>query len=152
MASSWTDLLRALGEAFSAVLSSEAQALRQDFAASRRKLVGTLVVAGLAFFVLFWAVGAAGISILEALSLVLPRWLSALIVLIVLLCVGGVLGMLAKRRFASIESPVDTVERRIANHVDWWQQSILDQESDYSVSELNEGDSDEEMGLEASDE
>ena len=152
MASSWTDLLRALGQAFTVVVTSEAGALKQDLAASRRKLVVSLALGCLALFVLFWAVGAAGIALLEALSLVLPRWGSAGVVLLVLLCVGFLLGVMAKRRFTSIESPIDTVERRLANHLDWWQQNILGQDGSYPISELDDSEANAERRLEATDE
>ncbi len=125
MASSWADLFRALGDAFSVLMTSEAAALQEDLAESKRKLVAALILAVCALFVLFWAIGAAAIVVFEALSTYVSRWLAGLILLLVLLAVGAILARLAVLRFRSIESPLATAQRHLEDHVAWWQSSIL---------------------------
>lgn len=129
MASSWGDLFRALGEAFSVLMTSEVASLREDLVASRRNLVRALVLAALAVFVFFWAIGAATIVLFEGLSIVFSRWLAALFVFLFLLSIGAILGMVARNRFRSLESPLTTAQRRLEDHLNWWQGHILAQDS-----------------------
>lgn len=127
MSSTWADLFRALGEAFSALLMSEASALKSDLAETRDALVKAVLTAIVAAFVLFWAVGAITVVIYEALSLAVDRWLAALIVLMLLLAIAAVLTNVAKRGFQRLESPVATVQRRLDDHVNWWKASVLEE-------------------------
>ena len=137
MASSWADLFRALGDAFSVLMTSEVAALREDLAESKRRLVAALTVAVLALFALFWAIGAATIVVFEALCIVVSRWLAALIVLLFLLAIGAILARIAVLRFRAIEPPAATARRHLDDHVAWWQSSILghdDQQQDLAES------------------
>ena len=141
MSSTWTDLLRALGESFSVLMASEMSALRQDLAASRRKLFRALAIGGAAIFVLFLAIGAATVVIYEALAMVLDRWIAALIVLVFLLILGALLARIAVRTFESLESPVATVQRHVDDHVEWWQAAILDTQGKAGTPRRVEADS-----------
>jgi uncharacterized membrane protein YqjE len=125
MGTSWADLFRALGDAFSVLMTSEVVALREDLAESKRKLVAALTLAGFALFVLFWAIGAAAIVLFELLSTVVSRWLAALIILLILLAIGAILARIAMFRFRSIEPPLATAQRHLDDHIAWWQSSIL---------------------------
>jgi hypothetical protein len=134
MASTWTDLFRALGDAFSLLMTSEVEALRDDLAASRRKFVNALVLASFAVFVFFWGIGAATIAVFEGFSTVFPRWLAALFVLLLLLLIGAILWRVAMNRFRSIDSPLATAQRRLEDHLEWWQNDILAQDSQSTQS------------------
>ena len=128
MTTSWGDLIRSLGEAFGKLLSSEVSELMADLERSRRRFVAALILACAAMFMLFWAVGATAVVAFEALSTLMERWLAALFVLVLLLAIGAALAALAVRRFRSIERPMATAQRRLTDHLEWWQQSILQQQ------------------------
>ena len=140
MTSSWTNLFRALGEAFSLLVTSEVVALREDLAASRRKFLNALAFASIAVFVFFWGIGAAAIAVFEGFSIVFPRWLAALFLLLLLLLIGAVLWRVAMNRFRSIDSPLATVQRRLEDHLEWWQSQILAQDSRSTQSSESPGD------------
>ena len=125
MSSSWSGLLRALGDSFSALVTSEITALRDDLAASRKRLAVAAAIAAAALFVLFWAVGAASVVVFEILANWVSRWLAATIVFVALAVLGAILLRIALKRFESIESPLKTFERRYDEHVSWWNESIL---------------------------
>lgn len=125
MTTSWGELIRSLGEAFKVLLSSEVAALKADLERSRRRFFVALVLAAGAVFMLFWAVGASAVVAFEALSTAMERWLAALIVLFSLIAVGGALAALAVQKFRSIERPMATAQRRLSDHVEWWQEKVL---------------------------
>ncbi|MGB3564361.1 MAG: phage holin family protein [Thermoanaerobaculia bacterium] len=122
----WLGLLRSLGQAGTDLLRSEIDALGSDLAdsgASLARAVGLFVAAA---FVIFWAVGALGYFSIELLALWLPRWGAALIVFVLLLVVVWILWLLAKSKLREVERPTETVRRRVTDHLDWWQDRVLD--------------------------
>ncbi|MGB5817562.1 MAG: phage holin family protein [Thermoanaerobaculia bacterium] len=122
----WLGLLRSLGQAGTDLLRSEIDALGSDLAdsgASLARAVGLFVAAA---FVIFWAVGALGYFSIELLALWLPRWGAALIVFVLLLVVVWILWLLAKSKLREVEKPTETVRRRVTDHLDWWQDRVLD--------------------------
>jgi cytochrome c biogenesis protein CcdA len=122
----WLALLRSLGQAGTDLLRSEIEALGSDLAdsgASLTRAVGLFVAAA---FVVFWAIGALGYFTIELLALWLPRWGAALIVLVLLLVVVWILWVVAKRKLREVEGPAATVRRRVTDHLDWWQDRVLD--------------------------
>lgn len=130
MARKWISLLRSLGEALVEVLSAEVAALREDVASTGRHLAIAVVLAGVAATMVFWALGAAAFLVYQILRLWLSGWLSALIVLSLLLLLASIVGALARRRFQRVESPAATVRRRITDHQKWWEESLLEASSD----------------------
>ena len=118
-------LLRSLGEALLAVLEAEANALRTDLAESGRRFAVVLALAATAAFLLFWSIWAAGLALYQILSLWLPSWAAALILLAVLLLLASIFGGLARYRLGQIEPPVDTVRRRVDDHRNWWHEELL---------------------------
>lgn len=126
MASNWSDLIRSLGEAFAVLVSSEVEALKQELSESRRRLVAALIIGTLALFTVFWSIGAAMMLGFEALATVVDRWMAALAVFLALIAVAGVLGAVARARLKSLESPMTTAQRRWSEHLDWWQEEVLE--------------------------
>jgi membrane protein implicated in regulation of membrane protease activity len=128
--SGWLGALRSLGQAGGDLLRSEINALGSDLAdsgASLARAIGLFVAA--AFFI-FWAIGALGYFSIELLALWLPRWGAVLIVLVLLLVVVWILWVLAKKKLRQAERPTETVRRRVTDHLDWWQDRVLDDTSE----------------------
>jgi len=121
----WIELLRSLGESLLGVAEAEAAALKGDLRASGKQLLLVCVLAGAAVFLFFWVVGAASFVLFQVLSIWLPRWGAAAIVLIVLLLLAGILTLLARQKLRAIEPPVDTVRRHYDDHRAWWQSQVL---------------------------
>ena len=126
----WLGVLRSLGQAGTNLLRSEIDALGSDLADSGASLARAVGLFLAAAFVIFWAVGTLGFFAIELLALWLPRWGAALIVFVVLLVVVWILWVLAKKKLRQAERPTETVRRRVTDHLDWWQDRVLDDTSD----------------------
>lgn len=133
-------MLRSLGEALAEVLSAEVAALKEDVESSGRNLAMAVALAGLAAGLVFWAMGTVAFLIYQVLRFWLSGWLSALIVLVLLILLAFALVALARRRLQSIESPAATVRRRIADHQQWWQERLLEDPTDSVAASLSAGD------------
>jgi len=138
MKSRWLDLIRGVGRALLEVFRAELDALAGDLRSSGRRLSGAVVQLAVAAFLLFWAVGVLAYATIELLALWLPRWGAAGVLLALLLLVALVLGWFARRRLRDLESPVRTVRRHLDEHVDWFQDQVLQLEE-------REGDGEEEL-------
>jgi Putative Actinobacterial Holin-X, holin superfamily III len=121
----WTELARSLGQALLAVLRAEAEALGADLRRSGVHLVRALVLLGGAAAVSFWTLGVLVLVLIAVLAIWLPTWAAALIVAGLFILTAGLLVALAVRHLRRLENPVDDVRRRIADHLDWWQQRLL---------------------------
>jgi len=128
MARTWRDLLRSLGDSLLEVVEAEVAALKSDLGASGRRLQAALVLGGLAVFLLFWAVGAAGLVLFQVMTIWLPAWGAALVVFAVFFLLALILALVTRQRLRAIEPPVDTVRRRFDDHAAWWQSHVLVQE------------------------
>lgn len=122
----WLGALRSLGQAGGDLLRSEINALGSDLADSGANLTRAIGLFVAAAFVIFWAIGALGYFSVELLALWLPRWGAALIVLVLLLLVVWILWIMARRKLREAEKPTETVRRRVADHLDWWHERVLD--------------------------
>lgn len=122
--SSWSAMVREIGEAFLALLRAELEAVARDLGASGRALLRALVVAAIAGTVAFWAFGLIIYLAVELLALVLPRWGAAAIVLGVFLVATLVLARVAAARLRALETPAATVRRRVEDGRRWWQERI----------------------------
>jgi hypothetical protein len=123
----WLDLIRSLGGALLDLLQAEASALRSDLAASGRAAARAIIVLGIAAALLFWAVGAATLALVEVLALWLPRWGATSTVAGVLMLAALVAVYLGRRSLCSLEPPAATVRRHLGDHVAWWQERVLDE-------------------------
>lgn len=149
MARGWIALLRSLGEAFVEVLTAEAEAFKEDIASSGRNLGMAVALAGLVAVLVFWAVGTAAFVVFQILLLWLSAWVSALIVLGLLLVLALAIGALARRRLHRVETPVATARRRLADHQQWWQERLLAESSESPPASLR-GDQSQSEGPESS--
>jgi hypothetical protein len=121
----WIDLFRSLGEALLEVWRAELATLQDDLSRSGRHLGVALGLFGAAAVLLFWTVGLLLFALIALLHVWMPWWGAALIVLALFLIAMAILGRLGLNRLRKVESPVETVRRRVDSHLDWWQHGLL---------------------------
>ena len=121
----WIDLFRSLGEALLEVWRAELATLQDDLSRSGRQLGMALGLFGAAAVLLFWTVGLLLFALIALLHIWMPWWGAALVVLALFLIAMAILGRLGLNRLRKVESPVETVRRRVDSHLDWWQHGLL---------------------------
>lgn len=124
----WIDLFRSLGEALLEVVRAELQALQGDLSRSGRHFGVALALFGGAAVLGFWIVGLILFVLIAVLDVWLPLWAAALIVLGIFLLAAAILGGLGLRRFRKVENPIANVQRRVDDHLDWWQRLLAQPE------------------------
>jgi hypothetical protein len=129
----WIETFRGLGEALLDVLRAEVATLQEDLTRSGRIAGGAMALLGAALILLFWIVGLLIFALVAVLHIWLPLWASALIVLALFAGTAGILGWLGVRRFKQVENPMQTVRRRVDDHLDWWQNTLLREERPLDV-------------------
>lgn len=129
----WIEMFRGLGEALLDVLRAEVATLQEDLTRSGRIAGGALALLGAALILLFWIVGLLIFALVAVLHIWLPLWAAALVVLGLFVAVAGILGWLGVRRFKQVENPMQTVRRRVDDHLDWWQNTLLREERPLDV-------------------
>jgi hypothetical protein len=128
---------RALGASLAELAAAEVAALRGDLRASVRHaglgsvltLVGALLLAG--------AGAALALAGFEALVLLLPRWAAALVIAGSLVLLGLILLAVGRVQLRQVESPVRTVQRRVEDHLRWWQRRLAGGESSSTDDEVD---------------
>lgn len=125
--SGWIDLFRSLGESLLEVLRAEAATLQDDLQRSGRHFGVALAFFGAAVVLLFWMVGLLLFTLIALLNIWLQLWAAALIVLLLFVAGIAILASLGMRRLRQVENPMETVRRRVDEHLDWWQHSLLSQ-------------------------
>ena len=139
--SAWIDLFRSLGESLLEVVRAELAALQEDFQRSGRHFGVALGLFGAALVLLFWMVGLLLFAVVAILHVWLPLWAAALAVLALFVLATAILGVLGTRQMRQVENPLETVRRRVDNHLDWWQHSFLNQPRTLDVEPAAAGDS-----------
>lgn len=129
----WIETFRGLGEALLEVLRAEVATLQDDLTRSGRIAGGALVLLGAALVLSFWVVGLLIFFLVAGLHHWLELWLAALIVFGVFLLMTLLFGWLGLRRFKRVENPVETFRRRVDDHLDWWQNTLLREERPLDV-------------------
>jgi uncharacterized membrane protein YqjE len=119
-----SDAAASVGQAGLDLLRAEAVALSDELQTSGKTFLRAVLWLLLSLFILFWALALLAYSGVEILALWLPRWGAALIVLGVLLLIGGLVGWLGWRRIKNLETPAQTVRRRLADHQKWWHRKL----------------------------
>jgi hypothetical protein len=123
--SGWAESGRAVGGALLEVWRAELDALRSDFARTRRELRGILIAAALGAALCFWTVGLGLWALVEGLATRWPRWAAVTSVFAAGVVVTLLIAWLAARKARRLEPPLETVRRRGREHVEWWQESVL---------------------------
>lgn len=121
----WIEMFRGLGESLLDVLRAEVATLQEDLSRSGRIAGGALALLGAALILLFWIVGLLIFSLIAVLAIWLQLWAAALIVLALFLVVTAILTWMGVNRFKQVENPVQTFRRRVDDHLDWWQNTLL---------------------------
>ena len=123
----WIQMFRGLGESLIEVLRAEVATLQDDLTRSGRNLGSALAFFGTALILLFWIVGLLIFVLVALLSVWLQLWAAALIVLALFLLGASLLAWIGVRHMRQVENPMQTVRRRVDDHLDWWQNGLLAQ-------------------------
>lgn len=123
--SGWIEMFRGLGEALLDVLRAEVATLQEDLSRSGRIAGGALALLGVALVLLFWIVGLIIFVLVALLAIWLELWAAALVVLALFVVTAGILGWMGMRRMKQVENPVQTFRRRVDDHLDWWQNTLM---------------------------
>lgn len=124
-AKGWLTHLKTLARALAELLQAEVAALGDDLLRSARELRTGVVLLVVGAFFGFWTIGALAYAAIEVLSFWLPRWGA------VLACLGGfalltlVFVLLGRSRLRRLETPAQTVTRRIESHSAWLREEVL---------------------------
>jgi len=121
----WGETFRNLGQSVLGVLRAEAAAVEADLRRTGQQAAGAAGLLGAAVVVAFWTVGLLIAAIVAVLALWLPVWGAALVVLALFAAVTGGLAWLGVRRLKEIENPAASIRRRVSDHLDWWQNTLL---------------------------
>jgi hypothetical protein len=121
----WRDRLIGLREAMGELYAAELAALSRDFQRWGKGLVVALVLAFAALFGLFWLLATVVGTVVATLAVWLPVWGAMLATAGLLLLVVALLGFLAWRRLQRLGGPIALVGRRWRDHLDWWQDRVL---------------------------
>jgi hypothetical protein len=133
----WIDMFRGLGESLLDVLRAEVATLQEDLSRSGRIAGGALALLGAALILLFWIIGLLIFVLVTVLAIWLPLWGASLVVLALFLAVAGVLSWMGVRRFKQVENPVQTFRRRVDDHLDWWQNTLLREQRPLDVEPVS---------------
>ncbi len=123
--SGWIEMFRGLGEALLDVLRAEMATLQEDLTRSGRIAGGALALLGAGLILLFWILGLLIFSLVAVAAIWLPLWGAALVVLALFLTVAAVLSWMGVNRLKQVENPVQTFRRRVDDHLDWWQNTLM---------------------------
>jgi hypothetical protein len=143
----WIEMFRGLGEALLDVLRAEVATLQEDLTRSGKIAGGALALLGMALILLFWILGLLIFCLVAVLAIWLPLWAAALVVLALFLVAAGVLSWLGVHRLKQVENPVQTFRRRVDDHLDWWQNTLLRTERPLDVEPVSVTAVDDEEGL-----
>ncbi len=128
---SWQEAFTALGQALIEVLRAELAVVAEVWKRSGRELGIALGVLALAAYLALVCLPAllifAAVVGLEA-GLGWPLWGAALAVAGLVVLVIAILALVVRQRLAKrFESPVATVQHRLADHTAWWSERILNE-------------------------
>lgn len=144
----WIEMFRGLGEALLDVLRAEVATLQEDLSRSGRIAGGALALLGVALILAFWIVGLLVFTLITVLAIWLQLWAAALIVLALFLAAAAVLAWMGVKRLKQVENPAQTFRRRVDDHLDWWQNTLLRTERPLDVEPVAVTDvDDDEEGL-----
>lgn len=124
----WLEMFRGLGSSLIEVFRAEMDALKEELSRSGRHLAIGLVLIGGALVLLFWTLGALIFALGAVLAIWLQVWAAALIVVGVFLLSALLVAWLGWRRLQRFENPAESIRRRLSDHLEWWQHTLLREE------------------------
>jgi hypothetical protein len=126
MRQSWSETFRALGAAVLALFKAEIEALERELARSGKTLALGLGLFAAAAALAFWTLGVATYFVIQLLAVWLPLWAASLVVTLLLAAVTGGLVFAGVKKLERFENPLTTARRRLDDHIDWWQNDLLE--------------------------
>lgn len=120
----WRGAISGVANALTDLFRAEIDELASELRESRRKLVRVLVLAIGALFLAFWWLAILLFSAIEIVGLWLPRWGAALSVAGALTLGLLILWLVLRSAVGRLDSPVETVQRRVENHLLWWNETL----------------------------
>lgn len=126
MRESWSETFRALGAAVLALFKAEIEALERELARSGKGLALGLGLFAAAGALAFWTLGVATYFVIQLLAVWLPLWAASLVVTLLFAAVTGGLVFAGIKKLERFENPLTTARRRLDDHIDWWQNDLLD--------------------------
>jgi hypothetical protein len=134
-AQQWRELFSGLGEALAELLAAELEALRRDFARSGRGLLGALVYLATALAMAFWLVALLVAFVVALAAVWLPAWAAVLVAFALLSLGTAALLWAGYRRMKRLQGPVEIVEHRWRDHLDWWHERVLEEPVEATIRE-----------------
>jgi Putative Actinobacterial Holin-X, holin superfamily III len=124
----WLEMFRSLGTSLIEVFRAELDALKEDLSRSGRHLGVGLALLGGAAVLLFWTLGALIFALGAVLAIWLQVWAAALIVVAIFLLAAALVAWLGVKHLKRFDSPAESLRRRVEDHLDWWQHTLLKEE------------------------
>lgn len=124
----WLDLFRSLGTSLIEVFRAELDALKEELSRSGRHLAIGLALLGGAAILLFWTLGALIFALGAVLAIWLQPWAAALIVVGIFTLAAALVAWLGWKRLQRFDNPVESIRRRLEDHLEWWQHTMLKEE------------------------
>ena len=121
----WIELVRSFGASLVEVYKAEAGELKRELLHTSEHLAWALGFFVAAAVVGFWTLAAGIYFAIQLLAIWLPLWGASGVVLLLLLGVIALLGFLGYRRLQKWESPGATMGRRLQEHREWLEGSLL---------------------------
>lgn len=121
----WIELIRSFGASLLEVYKAEAGELKRELLHTSEHLAWALGLFVAAAAVGFWTLAAGIYFAIQVLALWLPLWGASGVVLLLLLGLIALLGFLGYRRLQKWESPGATLGRRLREHREWLEGSLL---------------------------
>ena len=122
----WQDRLLTLREALAELYAAEGEALSRDLAEWGKRFAFALLLLLAALALGFWLLALLVGFLVALLAVWLPVWGATLAAAGVLALVVGGLAWWGWRRLQALGGPLQRVQRRWRDHVDWWQERVFD--------------------------
>jgi Putative Actinobacterial Holin-X, holin superfamily III len=124
----WLELFRSLGTSIIEVFRAELDALKEELSRSGRHLAIGLALLGVAFVLLFWTLGALIFALGAVLAIWLQPWAAALVVVAIFTLAATLVAWRGWKRLERFDNPVESIRRRLEDHLEWWQHTMLKEE------------------------
>lgn len=106
------------------LLDAEVVAARGELAAGGKRAGKALALFGAAASILIWLPAILGYVLVRTLAQWMPDWAAGLVVLLFFVLVAGVLATIGWLWLRRVENPLDTITRRLREHLRWWREEV----------------------------
>ena len=119
------ELFARLGRAALQVLEAEVQSFSEELRGTGRRLLVLILWLIAAVQLAVVSVALFGIGVARLLEIHVSPWAAALLPGLTLLCVAALMAWRAWRELGSMERPLASLSRRVADHASWWREEIV---------------------------